>query len=150
MKRILMFMMMMAIPVSCFGQVSRDFQQGTLVRMRMTNCGASQHGFMAQMSGAPAMESAALCPEYVLATDKVVYVICGKSSGQLIPLAEVTRFRLRKNEMLVRMDDAAKEAHFHITAMVLRPEWDREQMLGADAATVLLNRHSDSGIAREQ
>lgn len=126
MKRILLCIVMIAFPVFCFGQVGRDSQQGTLVRMRMTSCGASQHSFMAQMSGAPAMEPAALCPEYVLVTNKVVYIICGKSSAQLIPLAEVTRFRLHKNEMLVRIDDAAKEAHFHITAMVLRPEWDRD------------------------
>ena len=67
--------------------------------------------------------------------DKVVYVISGKSSEQLIPLAEVTRFRLQKNEMLIRIDDASKESHFHIKAMVLRPEWDRNQMLEEAEAT---------------
>lgn len=29
--------------------------------------------------------------------------------------------------MLIRIDDAAKESQFHIKAMALRPEWDRNQ-----------------------
>ena len=73
------------------------------------------------------MEPGALCPEYVLVAAKVVYVISGKTSEALIPLAEVTRFRLQKNEMLIRIDDAPKESRFHIKAMLLRPEWDRAQ-----------------------
>jgi hypothetical protein len=36
---------------------------------------------------------------------------------------------LQKNEMLIRIDDAAKESQFHIKAMALRPEWDRIQIL---------------------
>lgn len=74
------------------------------------------------MSGAGARtEPGVLCPEYVLMGDTVVYVIIGKSSEQLLPLAEVTRFRFRKNKMLIRVDDAAKESRFHIKAMALRP-----------------------------
>src|ERR1039457_5519938 len=104
---------------------------------------------MAQMSGGGQMEPALLCPEYVLVADKVVYVISGKSSEQLIPLAEVTRFRLQKNEMLNRIDDASKESHFHIKAMVLRPEWDRNQMLEEAEASAMITRHLDPATMRE-
>ncbi len=101
---------------------THSLQTGTILGMRMTACLGAQHGFMATMSGGANMEPALRCPEHVLVADKVVYVISGKSSQQLIPLAEVTRFRLQKNEMLIRIDDAAKMSHFHIKAMMLRPE----------------------------
>jgi hypothetical protein len=82
--------------------------------------------------------------------DKVVYVINGKSSDQLIPLAEVTRFRLQKNEMLIRIDDASKESHFRIKAMLLRPEWDRNQMLEEAEASTMATRRLDQVIMRNQ
>jgi hypothetical protein len=97
--------------------------------MRMTDCISAQHGFMAAMSGAAQVQTGGLCPEYVLVGDKVVYVILGRGSNQLIPLAEITKFRFLKNEMLIRIDDASKESRFQIKAMVLRPEWDRNHAL---------------------
>ena len=95
MKDLLLCVFLLAVPVSLSGQNEHSVQQGTIIRMRMTDCLGPQHGFMATMSGGK-MESGLLCPEYVLVGDKVVYVISGKSSDQLIPLAEETRFRLTK------------------------------------------------------
>ena len=118
--------------------------------MRMTDCLGPQHGFMAAMSGSGRVETGALCPEYVLVSDRVVYVISGKSSEQLVPLAEMTRFRLQKNEMLIRVDDAPKESRFHIKAMVLRPEWDRNQMLEEEQSSAVAARHLDAGGMRDQ
>jgi len=128
MKRTVLCIALLAFPVLVSAQ-TRTHQQGTIIRMRMTDCLGPQHGFMAAMSGGGKMEPGAMCPEYVLVADKVVYVISGKTADQLIPLAEVTRFRFQKNEMLIRIDDAPKESHFHIKAMMLRPEWDRNQQL---------------------
>ena len=128
MKRILCSIALLMLPTLVAAQAHKT-QQGTIIRMRMTDCLGPQHGFMAAMSGGGKVESGALCPEYVLVADQVVYVISGKTSDALIPLAEITRFRLQKNEMLVRIDDASKESHFHIKSMVLRPEWDRTQQL---------------------
>jgi hypothetical protein len=125
-------------------------QQGTITRMRMTDCLGPQHGFMALMSSGGKIETAELCPEYVLVADKVVYVISGKSSEQLMPLAEITPFRLQKNEMLIRIDDAAKESHFHIKAMVLRPEWEHNQMLEEAETSALITRHLDPAAMRDQ
>ena len=81
-------------------------------------------GFMATMSGGGRVLSGELCPEYVLVTDTVVFVIMGKASAQLLGLADETRFRMQKNEMLIRADDARKESHFQIKQMMLRPEWE--------------------------
>src|SRR5579862_4364328 len=149
MKRTLVCIFLLALPGLLSAQTHSP-QQGTIVRMRMTDCLGPQHGFMATMSGGGKMESGALCPEYVLVADKVVYVISGKNSEQLIPLAEVTRFRMQKNEMLIRVDDATKESHFHIKAMVLRPEWDRNQMLEEEESSAVAARHLDAGGMRDQ
>jgi hypothetical protein len=103
-------------------------QKDTIVRMRMTDCLGPQHRFMSTMSGGGGnVETGILCPEYVLITDDVVYVISGKTSDALIPLAELTRFRLQKNEILIRIDDAAHESRFAIKEMVLRSEWEAVQ-----------------------
>lgn len=127
---------------------ARAHREGVIVRMRMTDCMGPQHGFMAAMAGGGKAEAGALCPEYVLVTEKVVYVISGKDSDQLIPLAESTRFRLQKNEMLIRIDDAPKETRFHIKSMVLRPEWDRSQMLQEAEASAMISQHLDAAAFR--
>jgi len=149
MKHTLFCILLLVVPI-CLSAQNRPHQQGTIIRMRMTDCMGPQHSFMAAMSGQAKVETSAICPEYVLVGDRVVYVISGKTSDQLIPLAEVTRFRLQKNEMLIRIDDAAKESHFRIKAMVLRPEWDRNQKLEEAEASAMINRHLDPAMLREQ
>jgi hypothetical protein len=57
-------------------------------------------------------------------TDKVVFLIVGKSSNQLVPLAEVIDFRIQNKELAVRVDDARKESKFAIKEMTLRSEWE--------------------------
>jgi hypothetical protein len=103
------------------------YQHGTVVRMRMGECVFAHRGFMATMSGQPGQISADTCPEYTLVSEKVVYVIVGESSNQLIPLADVIDFRLQKNELAVRLDDAKHETKFTIKEMILRSEWDLVQ-----------------------
>ena len=102
------------------------YQHGTVVRMRMGDCPFARHGFIAAMGG-PAPLDADDCPEYTLISEKVVFVIVGKSSNQLIPLADIIDFRFRKNELAVRVDDARHESKFNIKEMVLRSEWDLVQ-----------------------
>jgi hypothetical protein len=115
-----------ALAVACMAEDS-SLQHGTIVRMRMTDCLAAQHGFMAAFSGTQAVPSGELCPEYVLLGDKVAYTIVGRSSNELLPLAEVTMFRFHKNEMLIRVDDAKRESRFAIKEMLLRREWERRR-----------------------
>jgi hypothetical protein len=100
--------------------------------MRMGDCVFSRHGFVATFGGPAAQVSADQCPEYTLVSDKVVYVIVGKSSNQLIPLADVIDFRLHNNELAVRVDDARHESKFSIKEMILRSEWDLVQKHIAD------------------
>jgi hypothetical protein len=99
------------------------YQRGTVIRMRMGDCALSQHGFLATFGG-PAAQMAGDCPEYTLVSEKVVFVIVGRSSNQLIPLADVIDFRLHNSELAVRVDDAKHVSKFSIKEMILRSEWD--------------------------
>lgn len=100
------------------------YQHGTVVRMHMGDCTLTHRGFMNQFGPPQAAAVDEDCPEYTLVTDKVVYLIVGKSSNQLVPLAEVIDFRLQNKELAVRVDDARKESKFAIREMTLRSEWE--------------------------
>jgi hypothetical protein len=99
------------------------YQHGTVIRMHMGDCTLMHRGFMNQF-GPPQAAVEDSCPEYTLLTDKVVFVIVGKSSNQLVPLAEVIDFRFENKELAVRVDDARKESKFTIKEMTLRSEWE--------------------------
>lgn len=103
------------------------YQQGTVVRMHMGDCQLMHKGFMNQFGPPQAATVEDGCPEYTLVTDKVVFVIVGSSSSQLVPLAETIDFRISKKELAVRVDDARKEAKFTIKEMTLRSQWDLVQ-----------------------
>src|SRR5208282_1730493 len=100
------------------------YQHGTVVRMRMGDCMLMHRGFMGQFGPPQAAMVEGGCPEYTLVTDKVVFLIVGKSSNQLVPLAEVIDFRIQNKELRVRVDDARKESKFAIKEMTLRSEWE--------------------------
>lgn len=103
------------------------YQHGTVVRMRMGDCLSAHHGFMMAFGGPAAQAAPEECPEYTLVSDKVVFVIVGRSSDQLVPLADVIDFRFHNNELAVRVDDARRESKFGIKEMVLRSQWDMMQ-----------------------
>jgi hypothetical protein len=124
MKRVLLLSLLLCMSSTSVAAQAK-LQRGTIIRMQMAECVSAEHGFMAALSGASHNSSEALCPEYVLVGDKVVYVIVGRTSSSLVPLAEVTKFRFQNNELLIRIDDAKRETRFGIREMVLRSEWDR-------------------------
>jgi len=102
------------------------YQHGSVVRMHMGDCMLAHRGMMVAF-GPPSIPVQDSCPEYTLVSPNVVYVIVGKTSNQLIPLAEVIDFRLQKNELAVRLDDAKRETKFEIKEMFVRSDWDRIQ-----------------------
>jgi hypothetical protein len=103
------------------------YQHGTVVRMHMGECIGAGHGFMMAFGGPSTPMSPEPCPEYTLVSDHVVFVIVGKMSNSLIPLAQTIDFRFHKNELAVRVDDAKHEAKFAIKEMMVRSDWDRVQ-----------------------
>lgn len=114
----------------------RLYQQGAVVRMRTTDCIAPSHRVLSALSGAPPTTTG-LCSEYTLVAESVVYVILGKSSGQLIPLADNLRFRIKKSELLVHIDGEKRESGFLVTEMQMRTDWEDGEM----------QRRSQSGSA---
>jgi hypothetical protein len=141
---LLVVVLLGTLAASLFAE-NRAQQEGTIVRMRMADCIAPQHAFMSAMSGVQAGTGES-CPEYVLVTKSVVYVIVGKSSDYLVPLAESTFFHLQKNEVLIRVDDARRESRFHVKEMVLRPEWERNQQMLAAATAATMRRHLEGTV----
>ena len=115
-----------ALPLAWAGQIG-VYQHGTVIRMRMGDCALSHHGFMANFGGPAGQMAAEVCPEYTLVSEKVVFVIVGRSSDQLVPLADVIDFRVHNNELAVRIDDARRESKFSIKEMILRADWDMVQ-----------------------
>ncbi len=103
------------------------YQQGSVIRMHMGDCILAHHGFTVAFGGPSAAAPQDFCPEYTLVSSKVVYVIVGKSSKELIPLAETIDFRIQKDELAARVDDAKHESKFMIKEMLMRSEWDRVQ-----------------------
>jgi len=142
MKRSLLLIALLGIlPVSLAAQ-NKGRDEGVIVRMRMTDCVASHRAFMMAMGGPQQQPMNDQCPEYVLVTDKVVYVISGKTSDQLVPLAERTPFRFQNNEIVIRVDDSRRESRFHVKAMTLRPEWERDEQIAQAEALMNVHHHS--------
>jgi hypothetical protein len=107
----------------CSAATASGYQHDIVIRMQMGDCVLARHGSMNTFSPpqAPAEEP---CPEYTLVSDKVVFIIVGKSSKEFVPLAEVVDFRFQKNELSIRIDDERKESKFVIKEMTLRPQWE--------------------------
>ncbi len=120
MKRML-FPLVLLLSLPSFAGI---YQHGTVIRMRMGDCTLTHRGFITNFGAPQGQLPVETCPEYTLVTEKVVYVIVGKSSNQLVPLAETIDFRIQKNELAVRVDDARHESKFAIKEMVLRSQWD--------------------------
>lgn len=123
------------------------YQHGTVVRMRMGDCALMHRGFMNAFGPPQASANEGVCPEYILVTDKVVFVIVRKSSNQLMPLAEVIDFRFQNKELAVRVDDARHESKFAIKEMTLRSEWERIQKHIEDQLNDSPQRSVDTSLA---
>ncbi len=124
MKSILFLMFVLSCMSLAFAAPIGAYQQGTVIRMHMGECQLIHRGFMNQF-GPPAQAGVEDgCPEYTLLTEKVVFVIVGKSSSQLVPLAEVIDFRFQNKDLAIRVDDARKESKFTIKEMTLRSQWE--------------------------
>ncbi len=119
------FLLLCGLPASLPAQIG-IYQHGTVVRMHIGDCMLTQQRFLTSF-GSPAAPSQEDCPQYTLVSKDVVFVIVGRSSNQLIPLAEIIDFRFHKNELAVRVDDAKRETKFAIKEMIVRSEWDRLQ-----------------------
>lgn len=127
MKSTLLLVLVLSSVAVAWAAPQGIYQHGTVVRMRMGDCALTHRGFMNQFGPPQAAGIEEGCPEYTLVADKVVFLIVGKSSSQLVPLAEVIDFRFQNKELAVRVDDARHESKFVIKEMTLRSEWELVQ-----------------------
>ena len=123
MTRNLFCALLLASVSNCFAATPTGYQHGMVVRMHMGDCVLAHHNFMSTF-GPPQAPVEDACPEYTLISEKVVFIIVGKSSKEFVPLAEVVDFRFQKNELAVRVDDERKESRFVVKEMTLRSQWD--------------------------
>jgi hypothetical protein len=149
MKRVLLLVTLLIMMPILVAAQSRGRDEGVIVRMRITDCFASHHAFMTTMGG-PQQPTNDQCAEYVLVTEKVVYVIVAKNSDQLVPLAEKTPFRFQNNEILIRVDDSRRESRFHVKEMTLRPQWEREQQIADAEALMAAHRLEGARLVSSQ
>jgi len=115
---------MLSVSALCAAEQIGVYRHGTIVRMHMGDC-LPDHGIVAALSGNSRPQATEVCPEYTLVGDKVVYVIVGKPSKDVLPLAQAVDFRIRKNEVAVRLDDDNHETRLLVREMFMRADWDR-------------------------
>jgi hypothetical protein len=70
------------------------YQHGTVIRMRMGDCALTHRGFMIAFGPPQAPGDEGACPEYILMTDKVVFLIVaeqriGGAGGRCPPRIQV-------------------------------------------------------------
>jgi hypothetical protein len=138
MKRALLILLALASISTGASAQTRLYKQGTVIRMRIAQCVLPQNRWIITMGGG-APPTSEMCTEYTLVSDRVVFIVIARGSGQLIPLAENIDFRMKKNELLVKLDDDPKESRFIVKEMTLRSEWDRHQ---AEEETLMRASHS--------
>ena len=123
-----LFPVVLLIGTAVAGQV-RNYMTGELQEMTSVECGydeKSGKGFTGALlgtdSGSRKMREA-LCQEYTLVTDKVVYRIRPKKDKKpdLLPVGEPVEFRIKKEKLILRvreLDD--KEREFLVISMTPR------------------------------
>jgi len=126
MKRFLAFALVFVSVPAGFAISATGYQRGMVVRMRMGDCGPAHRGFISAF-GPPQASPEENSPEYTLVSDKVVFLIVGRSSKEFVPLAETLDFRFQKSELFIRVNDERKESRFEIKEMTLRSQWDLVQ-----------------------
>ncbi len=127
MKTSLLFLVLLTSTALVSAAPIGRYQHGTVVRMHMGDCMLMHGGFMTAFGPPQSQANEGVCPEYTLLSDKVVFVIVGKNSNELVPLAENIDFRFHNKDLMVRVDDARHESKFAIKEMTLRSQWEKIQ-----------------------
>lgn len=105
----------------------RHYQSGKLVKMQSVKCGTdAKNGksFAGEMLGTDSSHMKTrelLCQQYVVETDTVTYTIEPKDDKHpaLLPIGEKAQFRLEKDKMKLRVEDADdKEREYMVISMV--------------------------------
>ena len=128
----------LACASAAYGKQPKAYQTGKIVEMHSVQCApAERYGqnFAAEMldtdSGGPKAHGL-LCREYLLEAEHVIYRIRPRDDkhAALLPIGQKAQFRIRKDKLLLRIEDLDNKDHEYIVvSMSLRIDGD-----AADAA----------------
>lgn len=115
-----------------FAKEPQAYQTGTLIQMISVQCGTAEKdstglagGMISTDSGNNKKTQKLLCQEYVLETEHVIYHIRPRNEKHavLLPVGERAEFRLQKERMLLRVEDAdGKEREYVVISITPRTD----------------------------
>jgi hypothetical protein len=128
---ILSLALIAAAPLSAHGNKKRiGLQRGILEKMEAVPCGAKQTG----LSGLGSLWGSAgithinsnekLCPQYLLRTDDMDYEIrpFDLKHATILPIGKEGEFRIKKNEMILTMNDRKSESYEVVSMNQANPD----------------------------
>ncbi len=143
MRSKLAFCVVLTLASVGFAKEPKAYQTGKLLQMDSVQCGTAEKdakSFAGEMLGTDSgskKTQEVLCQEYVLQSERVIYRIRPRDEKHpvLLPVGEQAQFRLRKDKMLLRVEDLDnKEREYIVVSMTPRSESST-----ADASTSRVN-----------
>lgn len=122
------------VGISLQAKNKKSYSRGVLAEMQSVSCGYMQKSGPtvagALITGAEHSKSRELlCQEYILKTDRVTYRIRPKEEKHpsLLPVGEEAEFRLKKDQMLLRIPESDnKEREYIVVSMAPTAEFANE------------------------
>lgn len=131
MRSKLTFCAIVALASAAYAKDPRVYQTGELVQMDSVQCDISQkeaQAFAGEMPGTDSVNKttqSALCQEYILQTERVIYRIRPRDQKHLmtLPLGDRAQFRMLKDKMLLRLEDLdSNEKEYNVVSMTPRSD----------------------------
>lgn len=114
-----------------FAKDPKPYQTGKLLQMDSVACGTAEKdakSFSGEMLGTDSgskKTQEVLCQEYVVEGERVIYRIRPRDEKHpvLLPVGERAQFRLQRDKMLLRVEDAdSKEREYIVVSMTPRSD----------------------------
>jgi hypothetical protein len=115
------------LSIAVYAKEPKHYQSGRLIKMESVKCGTDEKngkslaGEMIGTDSAHMKTRELLCQQYMLETDKLIYIVQPKDDKHpaLLPVGESAQFRLEKDKMLLRVEDMdSKEREYIVISMV--------------------------------
>ncbi len=143
MRSKLTFCAIVALASAAYAKDPRVYQTGELVQMDSVQCDISQkeaQAFAGEMPGTDSVNKttqSALCQEYILQTERVIYRIRPRDQKHpmTLPLGDRAQFRMLKDKMLLRVEDPDSREREYIVISTT----PRSDSRAADAAPARIN-----------
>jgi hypothetical protein len=108
----------LALTSAAYAKDPKAYQSGKLVQMDSVQCGT------AEKDGKNKKTHELLCQEYVVESEHVTYRIRPRDEKhpELLPVGERAQFRIEKDKMILRLEDANKEHEYIVVSMTPRTD----------------------------